>query len=202
MKKCCLMTIWFAVAATAVLAQENSTVPPKLADNSPSLEVTMKFIQDKLNDFGSVVSTDQIHDNAQGNDWSLQYAFHTTNLIANPSACSIGYHQKLEENGTVRSDYRAAFLLKDVANVEVEPLLDRGVVQGHPSWSIKMDPSIFYFESHTQSRKVADRLLRVLRRQLGGPCRPGDGACGRALRWWQLAGTLLRAAAGNTIGEM
>jgi hypothetical protein len=40
----------------AGLAQEKKTVPPppKPADDGPSLEVTMKFIQDKLNELGTV----------------------------------------------------------------------------------------------------------------------------------------------------
>jgi hypothetical protein len=55
--KRCLMTTCFAIlAVSSALAQEKKTVPPppKPTDEGPSLEVTMKFIQDKLNELGTV----------------------------------------------------------------------------------------------------------------------------------------------------
>jgi len=55
--KHCFMTMCFAVlAVSTVLAQERKAVPPppKPTDDGPSREVSMKFIQDKMNDDGTV----------------------------------------------------------------------------------------------------------------------------------------------------
>jgi hypothetical protein len=55
--KRCLRTICFAtLMASGALAQQKKSEPPppKPQDAGPSLEVTMKFIQDKMNDQGTV----------------------------------------------------------------------------------------------------------------------------------------------------
>jgi hypothetical protein len=54
-------------AADASRAQQPVPPPPKPADDGPSLEVTMKFIQDKLNDIGLLrwTVTAQIPDKAR-----------------------------------------------------------------------------------------------------------------------------------------
>ena len=57
MLRCCLIAMCFAaLAVSTALAQEKKTVPPppKPADDGPSLKVTTKFIQDQLNDQGTV----------------------------------------------------------------------------------------------------------------------------------------------------
>jgi hypothetical protein len=46
------LTVVFVAAAG--LAQQEVPPPPKPPDNGPSLEVTMKIIQDKMNDQGDV----------------------------------------------------------------------------------------------------------------------------------------------------
>jgi len=44
-----LVTAWIiALVAGAAWAQEKKDAPPQLSDNGPSLEVTMKFIKDKV----------------------------------------------------------------------------------------------------------------------------------------------------------
>src|SRR5580700_11220871 len=76
-----LMAIGFAVLAVSwALAQQKKSVlpPPKPADEGPSLEVTMKFIQDKLNDVGAVNYATYTHDNAAGNDWTNQFRVEAT----------------------------------------------------------------------------------------------------------------------------
>ena len=67
--KRCFITICLAVLAlSAALAQEKKTVPPppKRANDGTSLEVTMKFIQDKLNGIGPVSHVVYYHDTAAG----------------------------------------------------------------------------------------------------------------------------------------
>src|SRR5208282_5606509 len=56
MKRCLIAMCFAVLAVSASIAQEKTAVlpPPKPADGGPSLEITMKFIQDQLNDQGTV----------------------------------------------------------------------------------------------------------------------------------------------------
>jgi hypothetical protein len=56
----------FSGEFSAALAQQKETAPPapKPAAEEPSLEETMKLIQDKLNDVGPMNFAEYIHDNA------------------------------------------------------------------------------------------------------------------------------------------
>jgi hypothetical protein len=122
------MTTGFAVlAASAMFAQgNNSTVSPQPADNGPSLEVTMKFIQDKVNSVGLMKYVEYIHDNKTGADWTNSSTFEITKFVGDSSACSISFHDS-EKNLAIpgnpaQNDY--VFHLKDVRDIVVTPLLE------------------------------------------------------------------------------
>lgn len=142
-------TVWcfVALAVSGTLAQQTKSVPPppKPVDDGPSLEVTMKFIQDKLNDIGAVNYASYTHDNVAGADWTNQYRVEATRVIA--SACRIGYRWKTAIDGKAGQDGDGGFLLKDVADVAVMPMEQdqkaQATAQGHPAWSIRVDPPVF-----------------------------------------------------------
>ena len=73
--KRCLRTICFAtLMASGAVAQQKKSVPPppKPQDAGPSLEVTMKFIQDKMNDVGPVNYVEYNHDNVAARKFITQ----------------------------------------------------------------------------------------------------------------------------------
>jgi hypothetical protein len=150
------MTICFAVlAVSGALAQQKKSVPPppKPKDQGPSLEVTMKFIQDKVNAVGPVNYAAYYHDNAvgagePGADWTSQFANEASNMVADAGACRISYHWRTGTGyGEVASDLDTGFLLKDVQDIAVMPMeqLHKEVdtAAGHPSWSSRIDPPVF-----------------------------------------------------------
>ena len=87
-----VMVKMLVTALPAVLvAQQSAPPPPKPADNGPSLAVTMQFIQDKLNDIGTItyVTTSHYKDQTFTNVNHLTI----TNVIADPKACRISYRR-------------------------------------------------------------------------------------------------------------
>lgn len=54
MRPAILALILATASVVSIDAQQNVPPPPKPPDNGPSLEVTMKFIQDKMNEQGRV----------------------------------------------------------------------------------------------------------------------------------------------------
>jgi membrane-associated protease RseP (regulator of RpoE activity) len=86
--------IW--VFPCGLRAQQTVPPPPKPADDGPSLEVTMKFIQDKLNDIGPLRysvgrrAVDADRDSVFGETDEI------TNVVADPQRCTISY--RLQES--------------------------------------------------------------------------------------------------------
>ncbi len=146
-----LMSICIAIlAVSAGLTQERKAVPPppKPADEGPSLEVTMKFIQDKLNSVGPVNFVIRVHDNnATGNDSAMQFSGEVSKVVANPSTCRIDYHSKSEQDGSVVYDSDTWFSLKAVDDIVVMSMEQRqkelNTGAGHPSLISNVEPPIF-----------------------------------------------------------
>ncbi len=160
--KRCLMTICVVVLSmSAASSQEKKDAPPppKSEDPGPSLEATMKFIQDKLNDVGPVNFANYTHDNAVGNDWTTQFKLEVTKVVADPSACRVSYHWKTELNGKAQQDLDISFFLKEVAEVVAMPMEEKyketNTVLGHPSWSTKSDPPVFALKVHRTDKKYS-----------------------------------------------
>jgi hypothetical protein len=145
-----ILLCWVAVVNAS--AQKKVPPPPKPADAGPSLEVTMKFVQDKLNDIGPVNYAGYGHDNAVGTDWTYQSKVEITKVVADRGACRISFHLRVETNGAVTQDTDAGFPLKAIGDVVVMPL-EQDVKQlsaeaGHPAWTFRVDPPAFVLKAH------------------------------------------------------
>jgi hypothetical protein len=92
--KRCLRTICFAtLMASGALAQQKKSVPPppKPAEDGPSLEVTMKFIQDKMNDQGTV---DYVLRSGGGKDAFTRSYVLISDVVADSSTCILRAKRK------------------------------------------------------------------------------------------------------------
>jgi len=148
--KRCLMTMCFAaLTVSAALAQGKNNVPPppKPADDGPNLEVTMKFIQDKLNSIGPVNYAVYFHDDTKANSAAGQFRNENTKVVADPSTCRIDYHRKVEQLGKVEEDQEQRILLKDVEDIVLMPWeqvqKETDTAAGHPSFITTVDPPVF-----------------------------------------------------------
>jgi hypothetical protein len=143
--------VWFVILfmAIAAVSQDKKTVPPppKPTDEGPSLEVTMSFIQAKLNDVGPVNHAAYGHDNATGVDWTNQFASESKNVFAAPSLCRIGYTRVEARDGRGIKNEGPTLPLKDVKDIVLMPreqeLKESATAAGHPTWTFKVDPPVF-----------------------------------------------------------
>jgi hypothetical protein len=138
-----------ALAVSLALAQEKKSVPPppKPADEGPSLEVTVKFIQDKLNEVGRVNFADYVHNNATNNDRIVQNSSEATNVVADKAKCLVTYHMKIVVNEKVAFDEDASIPFKDVQDLTVTTVEDDikaiDAALGYTTRSYRADPPIF-----------------------------------------------------------
>jgi len=143
-----LMTMCFAaLAVSAALGQQKKTLPPlPKPDQGPSLEITMKFIQDKLNGIGPLNYLANGHNNVEGMDWTNQYKVEATSATAEPSACRINYYWKEERDGVATFDAGLSINLREVEDMAVmtmeQNLKTEDAVDGLDR-SYKVDPSVF-----------------------------------------------------------
>ncbi len=149
MKRYLRMICFMVLAVSGGLAQQKKAVPPppKPADEGPSLEVTMKFIQDKLNDVGLINYAGYYHDNATGSDWTDRFQVQATGVVADPGACRVSFHWKTVRNGTTFADLDVGFSLKAVGDIVVLPADQNqkaiDTAAGHPEWTCRIDPGVF-----------------------------------------------------------
>ncbi len=162
-----LMTICFAaLVVSGAPAQQKKSVPPppKPKDEGPSLEVTMKFIQDKMNDHGTVGFV-MTRSNANG------VLFRTYSLISEAAGDASTCTLQAKKKGTIKIEvpdgttyneggkavsgddlrremvYTSTSPFKDVVSIVVESAQDRdnrGAAEAaHPEITVSYTPAIY-----------------------------------------------------------
>jgi hypothetical protein len=96
MKRCLMTVCCAALAVSAALAQQKKTAPPlpKPADAGPSLEVTMKFIQEKVTEQGKLNFAVLTHDDITGEDGAARYSLEVSNLALDAANCAYQQQSK------------------------------------------------------------------------------------------------------------
>jgi hypothetical protein len=176
--------------ATTAVAQKSVPPPPKPADSGPSLEVTMKFIQDKLNEQGTFNYVVFIHDDVGGSDWVVRRSSAATNFVADPSTCRVSYHQKHVINGKTVGDVDLWFALRYVRSLAVMTIEQNMKIVdtdgGNPSWSYRAEPTFsvlrvkrtdnagddFLFHDEDSANRVAKALTHAVELCGGGENEP------------------------------
>jgi len=155
--------LFVVLVVSAALAQQKKTVPPppKPANKGLTLQETMKFIQDKLNDVGPVNFTHYLHDNATGIDSThVQLKFERTNVVADSGACRVSYHDKLGVDGSPSQETNHWFPLNAVVDVTVIPLEqsygEGNAASGHPTYVKKVDPPVFVLRVRGPDKQHSD----------------------------------------------
>ena len=141
-----LATIAVLTIAGGSWAQD--VAPPPKPSDSPSLEVTMKFIEDKVTDENNHKYTSFVSDPSQGGtEWNNQFSIEITNFVADPKACRISFHWRSEINGGIADDSEYSLTLKDVRDIVVMPQEANqqqiDARNGHPGWTSRIQPNLF-----------------------------------------------------------
>jgi len=161
MMKHCMTTVCFvAVAVTAVLAQQKKAAPPpaKAADEGPSLEVTMKFIQDKVYSIGQVNFISYAHSGITGQDFTAQFRLEISKpVLTGSSNCMFFFHERSVVQGELRHDKDFGIPFKDVEDIksvekilvmsEEQNLKEKDSANGHPEMSSRVDPPVFVVQA-------------------------------------------------------
>jgi hypothetical protein len=108
----------------AMIAQSAAAAvppPPPPADNGPSLETTMKFIQDKLNDMGMVAFSATFQNSQLGQQRTQPITNVYGNVVADSTQCRISYHRKGTNEGKTTVNQNFTFSLRDVKKILVRP---------------------------------------------------------------------------------
>jgi hypothetical protein len=149
MKRCLMTVCLAAVTVSAALAQQKKTAPalPKPDDNAPSLEVTAKFIQEKLADQGAMNYVLYVRNNQSGQNDSAQYSFEATSFNLDPAKCTFERHYKIGYNGGSLDGAWNITPLGSVKQLEVMPASNWWTQEladeGHPMKTARVEPSFF-----------------------------------------------------------
>lgn len=179
MTKRFLMAVSCAVfAVSTVTAQEARS--PKPADNGPSLETTMKFIEDKLNEQDALHFAVYTHDNGSGQDSAAEWSFDLTNFHFDSAKCLLGGHFKSTfsaDGGTAKqrganSEGDSVHAVQAIKKVLVVPAGDWWAQelanQGHPMTTAHIEPQLFVLSMGRYRHSPEDRCTRD-GKQIGCP---------------------------------
>src|ERR1039457_3944968 len=120
----CILGAW---AAPLALIAQVQNVPTHQEDNGPSLEATMKFVQEKLSAERAIfwVSTLQNTVNGATIVPATKWSEAKSEIAANPQSCKLSFHQKSIMGSRTVVDKASFMSFKNVDKVEVMTLEDR-----------------------------------------------------------------------------
>jgi hypothetical protein len=173
--------------SASVVAQQAVPPPPQPAADGPSLAVTMKFIQDKMNEQGKINYALYTHDNAKGEDWPVyQISINVTNVVADPATCRITWHKQTTNGGKVGLDHDFSLDLRNVQTFEVRTSTYEAKVEdtanGNPALDKRQDPPYFavtaklkgntesplFFSSEEMANRIAKAMVHAVELCGGG----------------------------------
>lgn len=128
---------------SSAVAQQPAAPSAESSDQS-SLEVTLKFVQDRLNAVGAVNFVAHTHDATTGDSGTNRFREEISRVSADPSACLVNFHQSEARDGQVLADFDAALRLRQIRTVVVVPgeqfIKEGNIKHGHASISTSIDP--------------------------------------------------------------
>lgn len=130
------------MAVSAAVAQDAPASKP--TDQGPTLEVTMKFIQDKISQQGKLNYAVYSHDSTDNSDSVNQVSAELTGVTANPDSCRILYQEGMGKDDKLLGI--SAFgvdvkTLQDVMIMNLEQAIDQNDAEvGHPARTSRVNP--------------------------------------------------------------
>lgn len=112
----------FCIATSTMFSAAfgQQSIPPATADNGPSLAMTMQFIQDRMNEQGTINYTLHTHDSSNNTDWPVyQISIQVTNVIADPASCRITWHKVTTRDGAIGINSDFSLDLRTVKSFEM-----------------------------------------------------------------------------------
>jgi hypothetical protein len=180
-----------SLASGCLASAQQSTKPPKQPDNGPSLEVTLKFIKDKIGGEGKLAYTASVTDTAQqGVEWTNKFEVELSDPTYSVEACQVSYHWHAEQNGKVADDKDYTLNLREVQNMVVLPQEENqhqvDTRNGQASWQSRITPplfalvvkrskhveNLFLFSEEEMAHRVAKAMVHAVELCGGGSDEP------------------------------
>ena len=158
-----------ALAAATALAQQSVPPPPQPAADKPSgppLEVTLKFIQDKVNQQGSIVYVESWNNAVSGTSSSAKESSVESRVVAVDPAGGLSLQQTYKSLDSTQSGTRSAtatwqMQFKDVEKLDVLNSIDFKHRKS-PQIVFQIDPPYFEVLIHLVAGKtVPHHTVRV-----------------------------------------
>jgi hypothetical protein len=182
MKRCLMTMCCVALAVSTALGAQKKAVPPppKPAESGPSLEATMKYIQNKVGDEGRFNFVVHLHDAQSNEEWSNQNTAEINDLRSETGTCRLGLHWKTSVNGKAATDADYWIDLKTVNTIQVLPIeqdLKRvDTSADHPTREYRVEPTFFavvlnrthqqhntlYFQDEDVANRVAKAFVHAV----------------------------------------
>jgi hypothetical protein len=136
------ISILLLALAAPAMAQTHPVAPPPQppdaapASSGPSLEVTLQFIADKINENGTINYVAFGQSTTDGSTFSKKFSKTFSQARPDAAQCTVSYHFKEIIDGQKMSDLDAGVPLREVQDVVVMPL-EQAITQswaagGHP----------------------------------------------------------------------
>ncbi|MGO9317582.1 MAG: hypothetical protein ACLPXT_06915 [Terracidiphilus sp.] len=128
-----IATVFLTLALTASLTLGQQSVPPPprpVADSGPSLEVTLKFIQDKVNQQGAIVYVESWNNPVSGTSSTARESSVETHVVSVDPAGGLSLQQAFKSLTTTPNDLTQTatgtwqMQFKDVEKLEVLNAMD------------------------------------------------------------------------------
>jgi hypothetical protein len=155
------------LAGATAQAQQSVPPPPQpTADNGPSLEATMKFIQDKVNQQGAIVYVESWNNSVSGTSSPAKESSVESHVVAVDPAGGLSLQQTFKSLESTQSGTRSAtgtwqMQFKDVEKLEVLNAMDFKHRKS-PSMVFQNDPPYFEVLVHLAAGKtVPHHTVRV-----------------------------------------
>jgi len=175
-----IAVLGLAIPSTEVFAQAVVTGPHETVPKGPSLDVTLRFLQEKLNDIGSVSVSMTAQDTAHRTSFSQNVTDTVGRVTADSGQCRISYHWRMENHGEKQSstefDGDIGFNLKGVKEIVIKSFSDfqneKFAADGSPQITVySSHPDVVMLELHGQhgamnvfpftDAEIADRVAKA-----------------------------------------
>jgi hypothetical protein len=81
----------------------------------------MQFIQDKLNEQGKAAFVEYRQNTSDGSSLTVTIVNEISNVVADPGQCSISYHRKATQDGSIYKNEIDVFPLREVLDIVIRP---------------------------------------------------------------------------------
>ncbi|HTW22257.1 MAG TPA: hypothetical protein VMD78_01565 [Candidatus Baltobacteraceae bacterium] len=149
------------ITILATAQNSNHAKSTKPSDTKPSLNSTLKMIQDGVNDQGEIRYTMTSRNTASGETVQDQYVVETSNAVADSNSCTLQVDARMTLNGSPQLQGRAALEIRRIDSLIVksqsQAIEQKTKQSGVTQWTGKIAP-----ESYMIQAFQSDSLVGIL----------------------------------------